>query len=146
MKKLKPKYHRLIYIFLGLLSITIATFIILTVFRDNLLFFYSPTEITSNNSFHNKLIRAGGLVKKGSIKNLGDLRTKFIVTDFNKSITVEYKGILPDLFREEQGVVVLGKMNNGIFEAKEVLAKHDENYMPPEVSEAIKKSGHWKGK
>jgi cytochrome c-type biogenesis protein CcmE len=112
-------------------------------------FFHSPTEIqekfAANELKPAQRLRIGGLVVEGSVTKTGDgATTRFKVTDLNKSIVVEYRGILPDLFREGQGIVAEGHYNNNVFTAREVLAKHDENYMPPEVAAALKKSGQWK--
>lgn len=105
--------------------------------------FYTPTQIANGEAPVDARIRAGGMVEKGSLQRSGDsLDVKFVVTDFNKSVTITYRGILPDLFREGQGIVALGKLNaNGVVVADEVLAKHDEKYMPPEVKKALQDSG-----
>ena len=118
----------------------IFTGLILYGLDDGLYFFLSPSEI--GEAHQDKKFRLGGLVKSGSIAHdNGDVR--FAVTDGNDEVTVHFRGLLPDLFREEQGVVVLGRLKNGVFIAEEVLAKHDENYMPPEVVESLKKAGNW---
>ena len=145
-KKMKRKHKRLSFVALGIIILAIAASLILFAFKDNIVFFLSPTEITNklqkNEINPDQRLRIGGLVKKGSVTK-GALN-RFKVTDLNKSIVVEFKGLLPDLFREGQGIVAEGKYNNGVFTASEVLAKHDETYMPPEVAEALKKSGKWK--
>jgi cytochrome c-type biogenesis protein CcmE len=122
-----------------------AVALILNAFNDSLVFFYSPTEIATRADIpKGRLIRIGGLVEKGSIKRDGDA-VRFTVTDTSRTLQVTYRGILPDLFREGQGVVCQGKIGpDGTFTAREVLAKHDEKYMPREVADALKKSGHWK--
>jgi cytochrome c-type biogenesis protein CcmE len=129
---------------LGLLGgLGIATALVLSAFNDNLVFFHSPTDIAEKHLPAGRLFRLGGLVEQGSVKKDG-LTTDFVVTDLRSSIPVRYTGMLPDLFREGQGVVANGKLDSeGRFIASEVLAKHDEKYMPPEVAEALKKSGQW---
>ncbi len=143
---MKRKHKRLTFVFLGGVILAIAASLMLFAFKDNIVFFLSPTEIIqksqSNEISSNQRLRIGGLVEKGSV-NKGTIN-RFKVTDLKTSINVEFKGILPDLFREGQGIVAEGKYNNKIFTANEVLAKHDENYMPPEVADALKKSGKWK--
>ena len=145
-KKMKRKHKRLSFVALGIIILAIAASLILFAFKDNIVFFLSPTEITNklqkNEINPDQRLRIGGLVKKGSVTK-GSLN-RFKVTDLNKSIVVEFKGLLPDLFREGQGIVAEGRYSNGVFTASEVLAKHDETYMPPEVAEALKKSGKWK--
>lgn len=110
--------------------------------KENINLFYPPAEIAAGNAPVGKSMRAGGMVKEGSVLRASDsLKTQFVVTDFSADVTVEYEGILPDLFAEGEGVVVSGKLaENGVFYATEVLAKHDETYMPPEVSDALEKS------
>lgn len=129
---------------LGLVGgLGIATALVLSAFNDNLVFFHSPSDVAEKQLPADKRFRLGGLVEQGSVKKDG-LITDFIVTDLRSSIPVRYTGILPDLFREGQGVVANGKLDaQGRFIAAEVLAKHDENYMPPEVADALKKSGQW---
>ena len=143
---MKRKHKRLSFVALGIIILAIAASLILFAFKDNIVFFLSPTEITNklqkNEINPDQRLRIGGLVKKGSVTK-GALN-RFKVTDLNKSIVVEFKGLLPDLFREGQGIVAEGKYSNGVFTASEVLAKHDETYMPPEVAEALKKTGKWK--
>jgi cytochrome c-type biogenesis protein CcmE len=115
----------------------------LAAFRDNMVFFYSPSDIAANHINPGRNFRLGGMVEKGSVTREGDV-TDFRVTDMAKTIGVTYRGQLPDLFREGQGVVTEGTLApDGTFMAKEVLAKHDEKYMPPEVVAALKKSGRW---
>lgn len=130
-----------------LLVITILVLILSTVvglvmyaLQQNINLFFSPSQIVMGDAPRNTNIRAGGMVVKGSVKRHSDtLAVAFDVTDFQHKVTIEYRGILPDLFREGQGIVALGRLNEeGVFEAIEVLAKHDEKYMPPEVSEALK--------
>lgn len=140
---MKPKTQRMIFIITGLIVMLMSAFFILNNFRDNLVFFYTPTELTQKNIPDDKLIRIGGLIVEGSIIKISDV-TEFSLTDTNNSITVQFKGILPALFREGQGIVAHGHMQtDGVFLADNLLAKHDEKYMPPEVAEALKKSGNW---
>ncbi len=125
-------------------GVAIAAALALTAFQKNLLFFFSPSDVMAGEAPENQSFRLGGMVTAGSLKHLEDgLTVEFVVTDFGHAITVRYSGILPDLFREGQGVVAQGQIgSDGIFAADEVLAKHDENYMPPEVADALKRSGH----
>ena len=143
---MKRKHKRLTFVFLGGVILAIAASLMLFAFKDNIVFFLSPTEIIqksqSNEISSNQRLRIGGLVEKGSV-NKGTIN-RFKVTDLKTSINVEFKGILPDLFREGQGIVAEGQYINAVFVASEVLAKHDETYMPPEVADALKKSGKWK--
>ena len=137
---------RLFIIFLAFLALSISGFLILNASRDSLIYFYSPSEIIEKQGLQEKIIRIGGLVEENSVSYKNSTRIEFNVTDGNKKILVTYIGILPDLFREGQGVICEGKLNAlGTFEANRILAKHDENYMPPEVAEKLKKSGKWKG-
>jgi cytochrome c-type biogenesis protein CcmE len=137
-----PKRQRLTLVLAAVFSVSFALFIIAKTFRDNLVFFRTPSEIYAKTIAPETLVRIGGLVEKGSIKK-EDGKIFFSVTDLKKSLTVEYSGALPDLFREGQGVVTEGYYRDGVFQATEVLAKHDEKYMPPEVARALKKSGRW---
>ena len=129
---------------LGLVSgLGIAAALVLSAFNDNLVFFHSPSDVAEKQLPAGRFFRLGGLVAAGSVKKDG-LITDFIVTDLRATLPVRFTGILPDLFREGQGVVANGRLDaEGRFVATEVLAKHDENYMPPEVAEALKKSGQW---
>lgn len=130
---------RLGLILLLVIGIGATVALAVTAFKQNMLYFFSPSQILSGEAPKNRAIRVGGLVTKGSVKRASDsLKVTFTLTDMVQSITVEYTGILPDLFREGQGIVALGYIqSNGIFVADEVLAKHDENYMPPEVHKAL---------
>ncbi len=133
--------RRLQALSLGLLGLGVATALALTAFRDNLVFFYSPSDIAANHIGPGRTFRLGGMVEKGSVKHEGQT-TEFRVTDTAKTIDVTYRGQLPDLFREGQGVVTEGVLEpNGTFLAREVLAKHDEKYMPPEVAKAVQRAG-----
>ena len=138
------KYRRLAMIAGGLAFLGIAAALVLTAFEDSVVFFFSPTDLTEKAIGPDRRVRVGGLVEEGSKQvGPGDGEVRFRVTDGNTSLTVHYVGVLPDLFREGQGVVAQGRLSGGTFEADEVLAKHDETYMPPEVADALKKQGHW---
>ena len=141
---MKRKHKRLTFVMIGLLLLGSSVALILTAFEDNIVFFYSPSELAIEKPNSAQRLRIGGLVMTGSVEKLAGAVVAFTITDTAKTVTVQYKGILPDLFREGQGVVAEGHFKNGVFQADEVLAKHDENYMPPEVAEALKKSGQWK--
>jgi cytochrome c-type biogenesis protein CcmE len=140
------KRRRLMMLSLFLLGLGSATALTLAAFQDNLVFFYGPTELAEKAIPDGRLVRIGGLVEQGSLERAsvdGKLEIRFRVTDMNRALPVVYAGVLPDLFREGQGVVANGRLDRGVFRASEVLAKHDENYMPPEVAEALKRAGHW---
>ena len=134
--------RRLALISLMLVSIGIAVALILNAFQKNLLFFFSPTQVIAGEAPLNHPFRIGGMVKEGSLTRSSDgLSVNFVVTDYSHDVNVTYTGILPDLFREGQGIVALGKVNSQRqLIASEVLAKHDENYMPPEVKNALEKA------
>ncbi len=141
---MKRKHKRLTFVAIGLLALGVATALILTAFEDSIVFFYSPTQMIEQDVPPDRRLRLGGLVEENSVArtdNSGFVRFK--VTDMVHSTPVVYEGILPDLFREGQGVVAEGRLIDGVFRADEVLAKHDENYMPPEVADALKESGKW---
>lgn len=140
------KKRRLMLLCISLLGLGAATALVLTAFEDNLVFFYSPTDIQTKDVPVNRTIRVGGLVEEASIERAdGSTAVTFRVTDLSNTLAVSFNGVLPDLFREGQGVVAEGTLGpDGIFRAKDVLAKHDETYMPPEVAAALKKSGQWK--
>jgi cytochrome c-type biogenesis protein CcmE len=139
-----PRRQRMITIALVLAGVALAVGLALQAFQENLMFFYSPTQVMAGEPPEGRKIRLGGLVSTGSLKREeGALEVRFEVTDNQNSMTVSYAGILPDLFREGQGVIAIGFMRpDGSFEAEEVLAKHDENYMPPEVAEMLAEQGH----
>ena len=141
---MKPRHRRLIFVVLGLALLGVTAALVLNAFRSNLVFFYSPTQVADKEAPVNKTFRLGGLVEQGSLKRLSDgVTVTFVVTDTGKSIPVRYKGILPDLFKQGKGVVAQGRLEpDGVFHATEVLAKHDENYMPPEAADAIAKAQH----
>jgi len=141
---LNPLRKKRLLIIFGLLAgVAIAVGLALSALKQNINLFYTPTQIATGEAPHDTRIRAGGMVEKGSLVRSADsLDVRFVVTDFKKSVTITYRGILPDLFREGQGIVALGKINDdGVVVADEVLAKHDEKYMPPEVNKALKDSG-----
>lgn len=140
---MKRKHKRLIAV-LGLVGgLGVSAALVLTAFSENLVFFHSPSDVVEKQIAADRRFRIGGLVLEGSVKKDG-LTTEFVVTDLRNTVPVRYTGLLPDLFREGQGVVANGKLDaQGRFVASEVLAKHDENYMPPEVADALKKSGQW---
>jgi len=138
------KRRRLYVVLGGLALLGVASALVLSAFRDNLVFFYSPSDLEAKKVPDGRNIRIGGLVEAGSVKREADGRTlDFRVTDGNVAVPVTYRGDVPDLFREGQGVVAEGKLDHGTFHAASVLAKHDEKYMPPEVVDALKRSGHW---
>ena len=142
---MKRKHKRLTFVVIALSLLGVAAVLVLTAFEENIVFFYSPTDIAEKNVAEGRRIRLGGLVEEGSVKRAGGAVVNFRVTDLTTAIPVTYKGLLPDLFTEGQGVVAEGTLQGGVFRADEVLAKHDETYMPPEVADALKKSGQWKG-
>ena len=138
--------HQRLAIAAGVLAVVgAAAALVLNAFQSNLVFFYSPSQIASKEAPTGRTFRLGGLVEAGSVKRDG-VAVSFVVTDTAKSVPVRYNGILPDLFKEGKGVVAQGQLRNGTFEAREVLAKHDENYMPPEAAEALKRAADVNGK
>lgn len=139
---MKPRHKRFASIGLGLLVLGVATVLILNAFRSNLVFFFTPSQVANGEAPQGRSFRIGGMVEDGSLVRDNDgLTVRFIVTDTAKRVPVTYKGILPDLFKEGKGAVAQGKLNaDGTFVASEVLAKHDENYMPPEAAEALAKA------
>lgn len=141
------KRRRLISVVGGLGALGIATALVLNAFEESLVFFYTPTDIVEREPAPEQRFRLGGLVEEASVERASDgLTTRFRITDLSHVVAVSYTGLLPDLFREGQGVVAEGQLTaNGVFIASQVLAKHDETYMPPEVAEALKKSGQWQG-
>ncbi|MES2879567.1 MAG: cytochrome c maturation protein CcmE [Pseudomonadota bacterium] len=134
---MKPRHKRAAIIGGGLATLALAAYLVLNAFESNLVFFFTPTQIASGEAPQNRTFRVGGMVREGSIKR-DNLTVAFVVTDTAKEVNVSYTGILPDLFREGKGVVAQGKLGaDGKFVATEVLAKHDENYMPPEAQHAM---------
>ena len=140
------KQRRATFIFVSLGILGLAAGLVLFALSDSVTFFYSPSDVAERGVEPGERIRLGGLVEEGSFQKLGDATVRFNVTDFVETMTVTYRGVLPDLFREGQGVVAEGAIQaDGRFAADKVLAKHDENYMPPEVADALKRSGNWQG-
>lgn len=142
---MKPRHQRLA-IAAGVVAVVgVAAALVLNAFQSNLVFFYSPSQIASKEAPTGRTFRLGGLVEAGSVKRDG-VSVSFVVTDTARSVPVRYNGILPDLFKEGKGVVAQGQLKDGTFEAREVLAKHDENYMPPEAAEALRRAAEVNGK
>ncbi len=141
------KRRRLYLVLGGVGTLAVVSALVLSAFSDNLVFFYSPSELRDHGVPEGRRVRIGGLVENGSVAHEADGRTiEFRVTDGKMDLEVDYGGVVPDLFREGQGVVIEGALaRDGTFHAASVLAKHDENYMPREVADALKKTGHWQG-
>ena len=141
---MKRRHKRLGFIIAGLAGLGIAAALVLSAFQENLVFFFSPSQVAAKEAPIGRTFRVGGLVQEGTVQRDKDgLTVRFIVTDTAQSIPVIYKGILPDLFKEGKGCVAQGKIGaDGVFYADQVLAKHDENYMPPEAGQAIDKAKH----
>jgi cytochrome c-type biogenesis protein CcmE len=141
------KTRRLYLIGALLLALGTAAALVLTAFEDNIVFFYTPSDLTERDLPEGRRFRLGGLVEEGSVSRAADgITITFRITDTDKSVPVSFRGLLPDLFREGQGVVTEGSLDaSGTFTATEVLAKHDENYMPKEVADALKEKGQWQG-
>ena len=139
---MKSRHKRAAMIAGGLAALGVAAALVLAAFQKNLVFFFTPTQVAAHEAPEGRTFRIGGLVEKGTVLRQADgVTVRFIVTDTAKSIPVEYRGALPDLFREGKGVVAQGQLgSDGVFRAREVLAKHDENYMPPEAKEAVEKA------
>ena len=139
---MKQRHKRLAFVIGGVAALGVVAALLLNAFNSNMVFFFSPSDVVANKAPKNTSFRLGGLVKEGSLKREDDgITVRFLVTDNAQEVTVSYKGILPDLFKEGQGVVTQGAFNEGgVFVASEVLAKHDENYMPPEVADALEKA------
>ena len=143
---MKPKRKRLWLLVGSLAVLGVAAALVLSALNDNIVFFYSPTQLAEKKPGPTQRLRIGGLVQEGSVRKDGQ-EVHFTVTDLKMSVPVVYRGLLPDLFREGQGVIAEGTMGvDGTFVAREVLAKHDEKYMPPEVAKALKESGRWQEK
>ena len=139
------RFQRLFIILLSLIFLTTAILLILINSKKNLVFFYTPSELINSNSQVNDTVRIGGFVKKGSIINKGDNQYYFIVTDNLENLHINYNGLLPDLFREEQGIVVEGKLiRNNTIKANIVFAKHDENYIPVSIKKQLQENDYWK--
>ena len=139
---MKRRHKRIAFILVGLAGLGVAAYLVANAFRNNLVFFFSPTQVAAKEAPVNRTFRVGGLVQEGSLKRDSDgLTVRFTVTDTAANVPVVYKGILPDLFKEGRGCVAQGKIGaDGVFQADQVLAKHDENYMPPEAGQAIDKA------
>ena len=139
---MKPRHKRFVLIGLGLIAVAVATMLVLNAFRSNLVFFFTPTQVAMGEVPTGRSFRIGGMVEAGSLTREGDgLTVHFVVTDLAQRVPVTFKGILPDLFKEGKGAVAQGQLvADGTFVASEVLAKHDENYMPPEAAEALAKA------
>ncbi len=142
------KQRRLALVASGMLILGLATALVLVALEENIVFFFSPTDLVTKQVPKDRRLRLGGLVVKDSVRRRADgLTVDFRVTDTVNTVPVTYRGVLPDLFREGQGVIVQGRFGpDGGFRADEVLAKHDETYMPPEVADALKRAGVWQGK
>lgn len=142
-----PRQKRLTTVVVILAGVGIATAFALKAFQKNLLYYYSPTQVAAGEAPSSRSFRVGGLVEQGSVKREpGSMVVHFTLTDYGKELVVSYDKILPDLFREGQGIVATGAFReDGEFQAKQVLAKHDERYMPREVSKALKEQGEWRG-
>jgi len=139
---MKRRHKRIAFIGVGLAGLSIAAYLVANAFRNNLVFFFSPTQVAAKEAPINRTFRIGGLVQEGTLKRDG-LNAQFIVTDTVANVPVVYTGILPDLFKEGRGCVAQGKIGaDGVFHAEQVLAKHDENYMPPEAGQALDKAKH----
>ncbi len=140
------KQRRGVLIGVCLAVLGVAVGLVLLALDDSIVFFYSPSDVAEKQIGPGQRFRLGGLVEEGTVKRGQGTFVEFAITDTAKSISVTYTGLLPDLFREGQGVITEGKLgSNGVFVADNVLAKHDENYMPPEVAESLKKQGVWRG-
>ena len=137
---MKPRTKRIAMVAGGLTALAVVAGLVLSAFQQNLVFFFTPSQVAAQEAPLGKTFRIGGMVETGSVKRQPDgVTVRFIVTDTAKSVPVVYRGALPDLFREGKGVVAQGRVSpDGVFQASEVLAKHDENYMPPEAAEALK--------
>lgn len=148
MKKSNPLIRRRLILFISLFSLFIfGVVLVLVSFKNNIVFFYTPTELQECTDCQMKKIKIGGMVAKDSVKkNMENLETQFIITDYNHVVNVAFTGIPPSLFKEEQGIVAEGRFDGDVFKADIIFAKHDENYMPPEVADALKKGGKEKNK
>jgi cytochrome c-type biogenesis protein CcmE len=137
---MKRRHKRIAFILVGLVGLGLAAYLAASAFRNNLVFFFSPTQVAAKEAPVGRTFRIGGLVQEGTLKRDG-LKAEFIVTDTAASIPVVYNGILPDLFKEGRGCVAQGRINSdGVFQADQIMAKHDENYMPPEAAQALDKA------
>ena len=139
---MKPRTRRIAIVAGGLAALAVVAGLVLSAFQQNLVFFFTPSQVAANEAPQGKTFRIGGMVESGSVKRQPDgVTVRFIVTDTAQTVPVMYRGALPDLFREGKGVVAQGRVGpDGVFQASEVLAKHDENYMPPEAADAVKRA------
>ena len=139
---MKPRHKRIAAIAVGVVALGVATALVLNAFQENLVFFFTPSEVAANKAPQGRTFRIGGMVEKGSVRRQADgVTVQFTVTDTAMTMPVTFRGSLPDLFREGKGVVAQGQLGaDGVFRANEVLAKHDENYMPPEAKLAVEKA------
>ena len=143
---MKPKRRRLLIVLAGMVALGVAAGLILSALEENIVFFYSPSDLAEKPVPKDRAFRLGGLVEEDSVRRGQGLTVSFRVTDLSRSVPVTYSGVLPDLFREGQGVIAEGRLGaDGVFRATEILAKHDENYIPREVADALRKSGQWQG-
>ena len=143
---MKPRHKRAAIVVGVLSAVGVAVALVLNAFNSNLVFFYTPTQIDAKEAPQGRTFRVGGLVQAGSVKREG-VRVNFVVTDTIKTVPVRFEGVLPDLFKEGKGVVAQGQLgSDGVFAAREVLAKHDENYMPPEAADALQKAEKMRNK
>jgi cytochrome c-type biogenesis protein CcmE len=139
----KAKHKRLTFVVIGAVIVAAAAALILSALDESVAYFRSPSDIVRDPGLTARRLRLGGLVEDGSVERGAGTAVRFRVTDLEHAVSVRYQGVLPDLFREGQGVVVEGRIEDGVFMADSVLAKHDETYMPPEAAEALKRSGRW---
>ena len=138
---MKPRHKRLALVGGLLAAVGVAVALVLNAFQSNLVFFFSPSQVAANEAPSGRTFRVGGLVEPGSLEVDGT-HVRFVITDTAQTVPVRFEGILPDLFKEGKGVVAQGQLHDGVFVAREVLAKHDENYMPPEAAEALQRAQH----
>ena len=138
---MKPRHKKLALVGGLLAAVGVAVALVLNAFQSNLVFFFSPSQVAAHAAPTGRTFRVGGLVEPGSLKVDGT-KVQFVITDTAQTVPVRFEGILPDLFKEGKGVVVQGQLHEGVFVAREVLAKHDENYMPPEAADALKRAQH----
>jgi cytochrome c-type biogenesis protein CcmE len=136
-----PRQNRMVFVGLIVVAVAGAALLMTRAFKENMMYFITPSDLLADSNTANKSFRLGGMVKQGSVQRVaGSLDVRFVVTDMKHELPVTYTGVLPDLFREGQGVIARGKFTAGEFKAEEVLAKHDENYMPPEVANKLKET------
>ena len=140
---MKARHKRFVFIAVGLAAVAVASALVVQALRSNITYYYSPSQVIAGEAPANQQFRIGGMVVDGSLqRDPNSVRVRFLVTDNAEQFEVVYDGILPDLFSEGQGAVARGRLDNGVFVAEEVLAKHDESYMPPEVAESMKPEGY----